>query len=58
MSNMEKKFKNEQSYDSLAKMAHSVFSELSAGFIENMPAYHTKPNRLFLFFTGKYKSAM
>jgi len=39
-------------------MAHSVFSELSAGFIENMPAYHTKPNRLFLFFTGKYKSAM
>jgi len=35
---MEKKFKNEQSYDSLAKMAHSVFSELSAGFIENI--YH------------------
>jgi len=35
---MEKKFKQEQSYDSLAKMAYSVFSELSAGFIENI--YH------------------
>jgi len=35
---MEKKFKQEQSYDSLAKMAHSVFSELSAGFTENI--YH------------------
>jgi len=38
MSAMEKRFKQEQSYDSLAKMAHSVFSELSAGFIENI--YH------------------
>jgi len=35
---MEKRFKQEQSYDSLAKMAHAVFSELSAGFIENI--YH------------------
>jgi GxxExxY protein len=35
---MEKKYKAEQSYDSLAKMAHLVFSELSAGFIENI--YH------------------
>ena len=35
---METKILNEESYDSLAKMAHSVFSELSAGFVENI--YH------------------